>query len=121
MEYSISTRKYGTLIRISGRILSMADSRELMQEFSELIAEGKHHFIVDLKDTEYVNSEGLNVLIKILTQSRNAGGETILCHINKHLKELFIITKLSSIFTLTETIKEAEELLEKNMECAEDA
>lgn len=118
MEFSFTPRKFEIVVRISGKILSMADSKDLLEEFTSYLEKGKLHFIVDLKDTEYVNSEGLNVLIKMLTQSRNAGGETIICHVNKHLKELFIITKLSSIFTITETIKEAEDILIQNMEAA---
>lgn len=116
MEYNFTQKKFEVVIRISGRILSMADSKELLTEFTEYLDKGKLYFIVDLKETEYVNSEGLNVLIKMLTQSRNAGGETIICHVNKQLKELFIITKLSSIFTITETFKEAEDVLLKNLE-----
>lgn len=116
MEYVVVPKKFGEIIRITGKILSMADSKELLSEFNESLEEGKLHFIVDLKETDYVNSEGLNVLIKMLTQSRNAGGETIICHVNKQLKDLFIITKLSSIFTITDTLKEAEEILLRNME-----
>ena len=118
MEFSFTPRKFEVVVRISGRILSMSDSQELLEEFTEYLTKGTLHFIVDLKDTEYVNSEGLNVLIKMLTQSRNAGGETIICHVNKQLKDLFIVTKLSSIFTITDTIKEAEDILKQNMEAA---
>ncbi len=116
MEYTFTQKKYGVVVRISGRILSMADSRELLTEFATWLEKGKYYFVIDLKETEYVNSEGLNVLIKMLTQSRNFGGETIVCHVNKQLRDLFIITKLSSIFTITDTLKEAEEIMLRNME-----
>ena len=57
---------------------------------------------LDLKELEYLNSSGLNVLIQILTQARNHGAEVYLQHIPQEIDKLLLITKLKSIFKIVE-------------------
>lgn len=116
MEFKTTSGKSHVRISISGRILSQYDAQPLLDAVKELVAEGKQYFILDLKKTEYINSEGLNVLLKILTKTRNVGGETVLCNISKELDKLFIITKLANIFNIKESVQKAEEFLKSKSE-----
>lgn len=111
MEFTSKQNKDRVLIAIEGRILSALDAEPLLEEVEQQIQNGQHCFILDLSETEYLNSEGLNVLLKILTKTRNVGGETVLCRISGELENLFIITKLAHIFTILESVKESEEFL----------
>lgn len=111
MEFTSKQNKERVLIGIEGRILSMLDAEPLLGEVESQLQGGHTLFILDLSKTEYLNSEGLNVLLKILTKTRNAGGETVLCRISEELEKLFIITKLAHIFTILGTVKESEEFL----------
>lgn len=111
MEFTSKHNKDRVIIGIEGRILSMFDAEPLLEEVEELIQKGHALFILDLSKTEYLNSEGLNVLLKILTRTRNVGGETVLCRISGELEKLFIITKLAHIFAILPTVKESEEFL----------
>ncbi len=95
MEFTSKQNKERVLIGIEGRILSMLDAEPLLGEVESQLQGGHTLFILDLSKTEYLNSEGLNVLLKILTKTRNAGGETVLCRISEELEKLFIITKLA--------------------------
>lgn len=108
MEFTSKQNKNRVLIGINGRILSMLDAEPLLEEVESQIQNGQHLFILDLSKTEYLNSEGLNVLLKILTRTRNVGGDTILCCISGELEKLFIITKLAHIFHILPTVKESE-------------
>lgn len=111
MEFTSKHNKDRVIIGIEGRILSMFDAEPLLEEVEAHIQKGHTLFILDLSKTEYLNSEGLNVLLKILTRTRNVGGETVLCRISAELENLFIITKLAHIFTILPTVKESEEFL----------
>lgn len=111
MEFTSKQNKDRVLIGIEGRILSMLDAEPLLGEVESQLQNGHALFILDLSKTEYLNSEGLNVLLKILTKTRNAGGDTVLCRISGELEKLFIITKLAHIFTILPTVKESEEFL----------
>ncbi len=59
-------------------------------------------FVLDLADLRFMSSSGLTVLLNILTKSRKAGGDTIICNINSQLKSVFTITRLTEVFTITE-------------------
>lgn len=111
MEFTSKQNKDRVLISIKGRILSMYDAQPLLDEVENQIKDGHSLFILDLSKTEYLNSEGLNVLLKILTKTRTVGGETVLCHPSAELEKLFIITKLTHIFNVLPTIKESEAYL----------
>jgi len=113
MQFTSKQNKNRALIGIDGRIMSMFDAEPLLNEVKGLIAEGQHLFILDLSRTEYMSSEGLNVLLKILTKTRNVGGETVLCSISPELEKLFIITKLAHIFTILPNVKESEAFLKR--------
>ena len=58
-----------------------------------------------------MNSSGLNVLIQLLTKTRNNGGESVIFNVNKKITELLIITKLNTLFKIAETEEEAIKML----------
>lgn len=101
-----------TEVLIEGSLLSAYDAKVLVEQIKKLIPT-HNKFILNLKDVRYMNSEGLNVLLQILTRSRNAGGDTVVINLSTELKQLFIITKLNHIFTTANTKKEALTLLKK--------
>src|SRR5688572_32819015 len=98
-----SKKDYGVVIP-SGSLLSVFDGKEMLEAVDNDLKNHKN-FIVDLGKVNHLSSEGLNVLLHILTRSRNAGGETVLCNLSTHLESLLIITKLSNIFTITKDKK----------------
>ena len=77
----------------------------------ELLTVGKNKLVIDLSDLKYMNSSGLNVLIQLLTKTRISGGDSVICHVNKKVNELLIITKLNTLFKVADTQKDAIKLL----------
>jgi anti-sigma B factor antagonist len=106
-----SKKDYATVIP-SGSLLSVFDGKDMLEAVDKDLINHKN-FIVDLGKVNHLSSEGLNVLLHILTRSRNSGGETILCNLSTHLESLLIITKLSNIFTITKDKKTAAAKLQK--------
>lgn len=91
-----------------GRLMDTSASEAIGDQILDLVEAGTNQFIIDLSHLEYINSTGLNVLIHILTKARNADGEAVLCNLSKAVKQLFIVTKLSSVFTICDTLEDAE-------------
>ena len=58
-----------------------------------------------------MNSSGLNTLIQLLTKARVAGGEAVLYNMNKKINELILITKLHTLFKVSDTQSEALSIL----------
>lgn len=106
--YIISEKPKYILISISGRLIEKEAAEPLIKEVESLIDNGKNKFVVDGKNLEYMNSSGLSVLLHILTKARNSGGEAVLCELSKKVKQLFIITKLTSVYSVVDSFSEAE-------------
>lgn len=68
-------------------------------------------FIIDLANLEAINSVGLNILLGILTKSRNADGDTVLRNIPQRLSKMLVITKLNAIFTVENILTDTEILV----------
>lgn len=109
-SYTIKEERGVCEIRLDGNLLTAYDARELTEALKETLLH-TNKFIINLKSLKYMNSEGFNILLQILTRSRNAGGDSIIINLSAELKELFIITKLHHIFTTASTKKEAINLL----------
>ena len=112
-SYQFEVKKDHVLITANGSLLSIYDGKEMLETVDNDLKD-QVNFIIDLGKVNHLSSEGLNVLLHILTRSRNGGGETILCNLSTHLQSLFIITKLSNIFTITKDRKSAVAVLKKS-------
>ena len=63
-----------------------------------------------MSKVSYINSSGLNLLVRLLTKVRNKGGELVLISISESVEKLFFITKLNSIFTICANVMEAQNI-----------
>ncbi len=84
---------------------------DLQQAIESCIEQSTIHCIIDLESVQYANSSGIGILMRILAKFRNVGGEVVLVNPSAHLQKLLIITKLSAIFTVSNTIEAATNVL----------
>jgi anti-sigma B factor antagonist len=96
--YTLQTTENTVNIELIGTLMEKGEAESLFRETEQLIEEGKFHFVLDLSRLEYINSSGLGVFITLLTRARKRGGEVVVSKVSKKVKELFIITKLNSLF-----------------------
>ena len=91
---------------ISGKILENTDDNPIMHSVDKNLQES-NQFIFDLSNLTTMNSSGINLFLKIFTKIRNIGGELYFCSIPKNIEHLLVVTKLNSIFTISEDINTA--------------
>lgn len=114
MNYKIEKKKnHSLIIHLTGRLVGEFQTIQLNDEIEELIGKKYYHIIFDLSELEFINSSGLSFFLKTLTRVRKMNGEVILCSLNTLLKNLMVTTKLTSFFTICETVTDAVEHLEK--------
>ena len=101
------------IFALTGELIDKNQADKLMQDVDEVVLNNHIHFILDLSALKYLNSSGLTILIQILTKARKAGGEAVIAHVGKRIKELLIITKLNTVFTVADTVDEAIAILNK--------
>lgn len=95
------------LVTLDGKIIDQSTSQQLVTDITEQLSAELNRVIINLEQVEYINSNGLNSLISILTKTRTRGGEVILCNINEKIEKLLLITKLNSVFNTADSIDDA--------------
>ena len=104
--HSIKQKNDIHIISLTGDLIEKNQADKLIEEVNELIVKNQIRYVVDLGALKYLNSSGLTILIQILTKARKAGGEAVIVNVGKRIKELLIITKLNTVFTVTDTIED---------------
>ncbi len=108
LQFSISTSKQFGTLELIGRIISDEKLQQIVAEVEKNIQAGLTNWLIDCSKLDYCNSSGLNLFIKTLTKSRNAGGDCALFNPQPTILKLLEISKLNEIFTCYTSVNEVE-------------
>lgn len=106
-KFEIIEHKNYINLKLKGELIDKNQAQPLIDKIDEYIQNNIVYFIFDMHELKYLNSSGLNMLIQIFTKARNNNGEVVLYNLNKKINELILVTKLHTIFKITENQKEA--------------
>jgi len=81
------------VIRTRG-YLSRTAGEQLEQEIVRLLGGGVSRFIVNLHDTDLINSVGISILIGVIERVRGLGGELVFSELTAVNEEIFRIMGL---------------------------
>jgi anti-sigma B factor antagonist len=95
-----------TVISVDGQLI-IGNRHELKDLIQAALDRGDRRLLVDFSRTGYIDSSGLGALVSISRRIREAGGELRLAGLNDDLRSLFELTKLDTLFTITETPEQA--------------
>jgi anti-sigma B factor antagonist len=95
------------VIEIEGEIMGGADSESFRNIIYKSIEEDKVFIVADLKNTTWMNSSGLGMLISGLTTLRSSGGDLRLTNLSEKVRRPLEITKLESVFLIYNSVEEA--------------
>ncbi len=59
--------------------------------------------ILDIRGLEYISSAGLGILLAVQKKLSERGQRLRLANMNKHIRDVFKITRLETIFEIIET------------------
>jgi anti-sigma B factor antagonist len=110
-DLSISEEKGCKVFHLKGRLMDQQQADRLMEALDDELAQGHKNVILDMSELQYMNSTGLNILINVLTRTRNAGGDTLIAGVSNSVRQLFVVTKLDTVFIITPSVSEAVEKL----------
>lgn len=104
MNMETTTRQVGdvTIIDISGRIQLGEESAAVRAVVHKLLNEGQKKLVLNLGDVSYIDSSGLGILVSAFTSARKQGGEMKLLNLTKHAHDLLQITKLYTVFDISD-------------------
>ena len=107
MGFSASRDAGGvTVVTVDGQLI-VANRQELKQRIQDALDQGDRKFLLDFSGTAYVDSSGLGALVSMSKKVREVGGDLRLAGLNDDLRSLFELTKLDTLFTISETASEA--------------
>ena len=106
MSFAIGKVGDVTVVDVEGQLI-VGNRQELKQKVLDELERGDRQFLVDFSRTGYIDSSGLGVLVSLSKKIREHGGELRLANLNEDLKTLFELTKLDTLFQISETREQA--------------
>jgi len=107
MAFSVRKAAGGVVvIEVDGQLI-VGNRQELKQRVLDALEAGDRKFLIDFTRTGYIDSSGLGVLVSLSKKIRDEGGDLRLAGLNEDLKTLFELTKLDTLFAITDSAQEA--------------
>jgi len=75
--------------------ISVAAEADLGAAYASVGATGAGTILLDFGDTEYINSTGIALIVRLLADARRDHREVRACGLSPHYVEIFQITRLS--------------------------
>jgi len=110
--------KKNVILNLKGR-LDAYWAEHLSNYIDEIIREGHHHIVCNLKEVEYISSAGIRVFIKFFKNLKNINGSIHFSDISENVANVFEMVGLKKMFSKksSDILPEVEEhlkLVEKN-------
>ena len=107
MTFNVSKERGGVVVVAVDGQLIVGNRQELKQRILDALDAGGRKFLIDFTRTGYIDSSGLGVLVSLSKKIRDQGGDLRLSGLNEDLKTLFELTKLDTLFAISDTPAEA--------------
>jgi len=106
MQYEIDGLGKFKVVRITGNIENEKCTKVLSDEISRLVEQGNHHFLFDLKGTDYLDSAGISVFIYCLCDAHENGGSVFCIAGDTQVRKVLEMVGLDRMMKLYMTIEE---------------
>jgi anti-sigma B factor antagonist len=80
--------------------LVMANAGEARSELKQIIAAGSGKVVVNLAETDFMDSSGLAVIVAGLQAARKMDGDLHLAQMSDTIRALFELTRLHTVFQI---------------------
>ncbi len=106
-QYKVEERGNVTILHLKGQFIGGNETDDLRAKLTEISQNEKNQLVLDLDKVTYLNSTALGVLISAHANFTKRGGKIVLANVGKSVENIFIITKLTLVFTIFSTLNEA--------------
>jgi anti-anti-sigma factor len=107
MIYTQEVHGTATIFRLEGSLMGDSTQQQFKDAVLKLLEQGQKHIILDFSRVRNVNSAGLGSLITLFSRTRSVGGEFILAAVPQNVRNLLHITRLDTVFVISDTIEDA--------------
>ena len=106
MSFAMQREGEILVVDVGGQLI-VGNRQELKQRVLDELERGERRFLIDFARTGYIDSSGLGVLVSLSKKIREQGGELRLANLNEDLKTLFELTKLDTLFQISDSRERA--------------
>ncbi len=89
-------------------IFEQIQSAKLCQDVEQLVTNDIEVIILDFKNVSFIDSAGLGTLVHILTMTREAEVQLLLCSLNEQVQNFFELTDMDRLFPIFQGREELE-------------
>ena len=108
MSFTVTTHGDVCIIEVEGQLI-VGNRQDLKKKALDEMDKGTRKILIDFARTGYIDSSGLGALVSLAKKIREMGGELRLANLNDDLQKLFELTKLDTLFQISETRERAVE------------
>ena len=83
------------------------------EQLLELVEEPGTSVIFNLKDIQFIDSTGFNVLLEVAERAREAGSRFKLCNVNEEVRDLISLMELEDSFEFASCKHTGEKILQE--------
>jgi anti-sigma B factor antagonist len=102
-----------SVLALDGRIVLGEETSSLREKVKTLLGEGKKNIVLDLKNVTLIDSSGLGAMVTAYSSAKSGGASLRLCNLGARFNELLQITKLYTIFEVSNTEADAVSAMSK--------
>ncbi|WP_299872512.1 STAS domain-containing protein [uncultured Cocleimonas sp.] len=108
MQLSITENENITVVTVNESRLDASIAPEFKKQMEEIINNDKDKIILDITEIGFMDSSSLGALVGVLKAMGN-NGKLIVCGASGVVLELFKLTRMDRIFTLSEDMASAKQ------------
>jgi anti-sigma B factor antagonist len=101
------------VLALDGRIVLGEETSSLREKVKSLLGEGKKKIVLDLKNVSLIDSSGLGALVAAYSSAKSGGASLRLCNLGSRSNELLQVTKLYTVFEVSNTEADAVRAMSK--------
>ncbi|TGM52171.1 STAS domain-containing protein [Leptospira vanthielii] len=106
MEYTESKFSGIVVLKLFGN-LDMLNAGILKERIKESASQEEHRFIFDLEGVSFIDSSGFGLIMSLNDKLSELGGGLRIVNVSKTIRQIFRISKISSVIQIFESTEEA--------------
>jgi len=96
-----------TTIKVENSRLDASIAPDFKRQMEDIIEHNKHHIILDISSVSFMDSSSLGAMVALL-KSIKKHGELVISGASGTVLDLFQLTRMDSVFTLTKDVSDAQ-------------
>ncbi|HYG73405.1 MAG TPA: STAS domain-containing protein [Planctomycetota bacterium] len=106
VEHLTATDCNAAIVVLHGPI-SVHTYEKLEAELDKVLRQNCFKIVLDLADVRYVSSAGAGVMMNVLSQVRDAGGDLVLINLTNSVREIFELLNLNNVLPIADDLPSA--------------